>query len=63
VLEVLFQIIEGLLLFGPHSTFAEPLNVLKKGRLLFAGFEMNLFKAVIRHVNFCTSFLVRGVST
>jgi hypothetical protein len=34
--------------------------MLKKGRLLFASFAMNLFKAAIRHVNFCTSFLVCG---
>jgi hypothetical protein len=45
---------------GPHSTFAEPLIVLKKGRLLSSSFTMNLFKATMWPVNFCTSFLVCG---
>jgi hypothetical protein len=45
---------------GPHSTFAEPLNTLKKGRLLSASFMMNLFRAAMRPVNFCPSFLVFG---
>jgi hypothetical protein len=30
--------------------------VLKKGRLLSASFTMNLFRATMWHVNFCTSF-------
>jgi hypothetical protein len=41
MLEVLLQIIEGPQ--EPHSTFVEPLKTLKKGRLLFASFAMNLF--------------------
>jgi hypothetical protein len=45
---------------SPHSTFVEPLNMLKKGRLLFASFAMNLFRTAIQPVNFCTSFLVCG---
>jgi hypothetical protein len=34
--------------------------MLKRGRLLSASFVMNLFRAAIQHVNFCTSFLVCG---
>jgi hypothetical protein len=43
---------------GPHSTFKGPHKTLKKGRLLSASFTINLFKAAMRPVNFCTSFLV-----
>jgi hypothetical protein len=34
--------------------------MLKKERFLSASFAMNLFKAAIRPINFCTSFLVCG---
>ena len=36
------------------------LSVLKKGRLRSADFEINLFRAAILSVSFCTSFLVEG---
>jgi hypothetical protein len=41
----------------PHSNAPEPLNTLKKGRLHSAIFAMNLFRAAILPVNFCTSYL------
>jgi hypothetical protein len=53
-----FKSSKALCCSGPHSTFVEPLNTLKKGRLLSARFTMNLFRAAIRPINFCTSFLV-----
>jgi hypothetical protein len=34
--------------------------MLKKGMLVFASFVMNLFRAAIQSVNFCTSLLVCG---
>jgi hypothetical protein len=55
-----FRSLKAFCCLGPHSTFVEPLNMLKKGRLLSASFTMNLYKAAIRSVNFCTSFLVCG---
>jgi hypothetical protein len=45
---------------APQSTFVEPRNVLKKGRLFSASFAMNLLSAAMRPINFCTSFLVCG---
>jgi hypothetical protein len=60
VLKVLLQIVEGLLLFWPHSTFLEPHSTQKKGKLLFAIFAMNLFSATIWLASFCTAFLVCG---
>jgi hypothetical protein len=53
-----FRSLKAFYCSGPHSTFAEPHNMLKKGRLLSARFAMNMFKAVMWPVNFCTSFLV-----
>jgi hypothetical protein len=55
-----FRSSKGFCCSGHHSTFVEPLNMLRKGRLLSASFAMSLFKAAIRLVNFCTSFLVCG---
>jgi hypothetical protein len=42
---------------NPHSKASEPLNTLKKGRLHFAIFAMNRFRAAILPINYCTSFL------
>jgi hypothetical protein len=53
-----FRLLKAFCYSSPHSTFVEPLNMLKKGRLLSASYVMNLFKAGMWPVNFCTSFLV-----
>jgi hypothetical protein len=55
-----FRSSNALCCLGPHSTFVEPLNMLKKGRLLLASFPINLFRAAMWHVNFCTFFLFCG---
>jgi hypothetical protein len=53
-----FRLLKAFCCSSLHSTFVEPLNMLKKGRLLSASYVMNLFKAGMWPVNFCTSFLV-----
>jgi hypothetical protein len=54
-----FQLSNAFCCSVPQSTFVEPLNTLKKGRLLSASFAMNLFKAVIQSVNFLFPILQR----
>jgi hypothetical protein len=57
-----FRSLRAISCLGPHSTFAEPLNMLKMGRLLSASFAMNLLRSSIRPVNFCTPFFgLRGL--
>jgi hypothetical protein len=51
-----FRTWKAICYLGPHSTIVEPLNTLKKGRLLSTSFAMNLFIVAIRSVNSCTSF-------
>jgi hypothetical protein len=53
-----FRTWKAICYLGPHSTIVEPLNTLKKGRLLSTSFAMNLFIVAIRSVNSCTSFFL-----
>jgi hypothetical protein len=46
---------------GPHSTFAEPLNILKKWRLLSASFAMNCSRLLYGLSTFAPLFCLRGL--
>jgi hypothetical protein len=43
---------------SPQSTFAEPLSIVKNGKLCFASFVMNRIRDAMQPVSFWMSFLL-----
>jgi hypothetical protein len=57
---MLFKFTEGFLLFWPPLETVGALEHCENGKLCSVSFDINLFKAAILSVNFCTSFFNYG---